>query len=207
MRAPLVLLALVTSVLGGCEYDVSGAAPASDDAGAQGGADGAPGAADADVSIDATPGAPDATPLPPDAATPLACPSGYTLDPVSGRAFRLGSFILDWGTAEGACADDGVGTHLAVIRDAAELARVAPIVAGNSVWLGVSDRVTEGEFLAVSGGPVTFLPWAPGEPNDDGLFGEDCVELKDGIYNDHGCGSLEYYLCECDGAGEDTGAF
>jgi hypothetical protein len=206
MRAPLLLLALATSVLGGCEYDVSGAAPASDD-GSLGGADGAPGSADADLRSDAAPGTPDATLLPPDAAPPLQCPDGYSLDPVTGRAFRLGTFILDWATAEGACADDGVGTHLAVIRDVAELARVAPMVGGNSVWLGVTDRVDEGHFLAVSGGPVGFLPWAPGEPNDDGLFGEDCVELKDGSYNDHGCGSLEYYLCECDGAGEDPDAF
>ena len=42
---------------------------------------------------------------------------------------------------------------------------------------------------------------------DDGLFGEDCVELKDGGFNDHGCGSLEYYLCECDGRAEDPDAF
>ena len=33
-------------------------------------------------------------------------------------------------------------------------------------WIGLNDSETEGQFEWVSGQPVTYLNWAPGEPND-----------------------------------------
>jgi hypothetical protein len=202
------VLVLVTTLLAGCEYDVSGASFTSDDGGATTRPDGAaPGTPDG--GADAAPGTPDAASSTlPDAAPARVCPDGYTADPTTGTAYRLGnSFLLDWSTAEAACADDGDGTHLAVVGGPAELERVKALSGGQAVWLGLSDRRSEHDFVAVTGEDTSFAPWALGEPNDGGLFGEDCVELRDGAYNDQGCGSLEYYVCECDGVAEDPGSF
>jgi hypothetical protein len=203
-------LLLLTTLLAGCEYDVSGASPATDDGGASTRADAGPNA-----TADATPGTPDAAPGTVDAATPtspdarpvLACPDGYTLDPATGTGYRVGSFLLDWGTAEGACADDGQGTHLVVIGNAAERDHVKSLSGGQAVWIGLTDSVTEHDFVSVTSEATAFAPWALGEPNDGGLFGEDCVELRDGSYNDRGCSNLETYVCECDGRAEDPAAF
>ncbi|MEM6599586.1 MAG: DUF4347 domain-containing protein, partial [Cyanobacteria bacterium P01_C01_bin.69] len=38
-------------------------------------------------------------------------------------------------------------------------------------WIGLNDVETEGEFEWASGEQVTYTNWAPGEPNDGGIFG------------------------------------
>jgi hypothetical protein len=202
-RAALLLL---TTLLAGCEYDVSGANPATDDSGATSRPD-ADSTGTADAGGDAASATPDAAPPAPDARPPRACPDGYTADPATGSAYRVGSFLLDWSTAESLCADDGPGVHLAVIGNAAELNLVKTLSGGQVVWIGLSDLVTEHDFVSVTGETTSFAPWALGEPNDGGIFGEDCVEIRDGAFNDHGCSNLETYVCECDGRDEDPTAF
>jgi hypothetical protein len=203
MTRTLALFALTWLVA--CHYDTAGVSFADGDAGFA-----HPDASErgADASTDATtPTGPDAAP--PDARPPLACPDGYQADPTTGSSYRLSpaGIFLDWSFAEGACADDGKGTHLVVIDDDAELGRVAALTGGNAAWIGISDRVTEDQFLRVTGGEATFLPWQSHQPDNSGLFGEDCVELTGGKLNDQGCSTLERYVCECDGRNPDPAAF
>ena len=45
----------------------------------------------------------------------------------------------------------------------------------NTYWIGLNDAASEGTFAWVSGEPVTYTNWAPGEPNNAG--GEDYVHV------------------------------
>jgi hypothetical protein len=50
--------------------------------------------------------------------------------------------------------------------------------APRALWTGFNDRPVEGRFEWISGDPVTFTNWAPGEPNNNATGeGEDCVAL------------------------------
>lgn len=48
----------------------------------------------------------------------------------------------------------------------------------NFLWIGLNDIAVEGLFEWVSGQPVTYTNWAPGEPNDNpNVGGEDLGAL------------------------------
>jgi hypothetical protein len=125
------------------------------------------------------------------------CPAGYA--PIAGgepkSQYRFIENGARWIDAEKDCEDDGLA-HLAILDDDGERNAVGAIAKGQP-WLGVSDRVAEGTFMKVTTGLATYLPWLGGEPNDQ--FGEDCVELKDGGFNDEDCDAANTYVCECDG--------
>lgn len=64
-----------------------------------------------------------------------------------------------------------LGGHLATINDAAENAWInANFMAPNPsiiAWIGLHDSDLNGTWEWSSGEPVTYLNWAPGEPNFD----------------------------------------
>jgi hypothetical protein len=153
--------------------------------------------------IDARP-RPDAPPA--DAA--FVCPAGYTRNVVTGSAYRLVEQSRGWAAAEDDCENDSAGlTHLVVVDDGFEIAELSAIAQVPEVWVGTSDRVEEGVFRQVTGELPGFLPFGPGEPNDEGLGGEDCVELNEELFNDKNCLALLFYVCECDGRPADDRAF
>ncbi len=51
-----------------------------------------------------------------------------------------------------------------------------------SFWLGINDQRVEGQFEWVSGEAITYMNWAPGEPNDTG-GGQDFGRLNYGSNN------------------------
>jgi hypothetical protein len=65
-----------------------------------------------------------------------------------------------------------LGGHLVTINDAAENAWVYATFGGldRPLWLGLTDHVVEGTFAWISGEPVTFTNWSPGEPNNGSIF-------------------------------------
>jgi hypothetical protein len=150
----------------------------------------------------------------PDAAPPPACPASYTPLGSEGHAYRYYAAGRRWPRAEERCAGDG--THLLVLDAAtlaenqAELDLVRPLLPDGTfqVWIGVSDRVSENLWRAVTGATVLIdaLPWLSGEPNDF-FSAEDCVELTATGLNDAACGLQRAYVCECDGLPEDPDAF
>ena len=74
----------------------------------------------------------------------------------------------------------------------------------NTWWVGLNDRGfgfgDEGDFdWIATGANMTYDNFAGGEPNDGGgiFASEDCVEMRDdGRWNDEGCGSDRFFICE-----------
>ncbi|EPQ11173.1 Mannose-binding protein A [Myotis brandtii] len=69
-------------------------------------------------------------------------------------------------------------------------------LANDHAFLGITDEATEGQFVYVTGGRLTYSNWKKDEPNDFGS-GEDCVILlKDGIWNAVSCSYSFVAVCE-----------
>jgi hypothetical protein len=105
--------------------------------------------------------------------------------------------IRQFGGAEAFCDDRGHG-HLAALgtpKEHDEVIAGLNIPAGESVWMGLSDRETEGEFLWSSdfaqGG---YDRWSGTEPS--GGPGEDCVLVTDGTWTDNACDIDHGFMCE-----------
>ncbi len=78
----------------------------------------------------------------------------------------------------------GLGGNLATIDDADENEWVRVNLANyggsaRDVWIGFTDQAVEGTFVWISGAPVTFTNWSPGEPNNSG-DGEHYAQLLPG---------------------------
>jgi hypothetical protein len=141
---------------------------------------------------------------------PIACPPTY--ETVGGGCYRIveNSSEFDWAVNEAGCEADGPTAHLMVIDDAAEIQVVLDLLAANSivdVALGFSDRLVEGEYRSVTGGPA-FIEFASNEPNGDL---EDCggIDRGGGIVGmeDIDCNNANDYICEVDGDPADPLAF
>jgi hypothetical protein len=91
----------------------------------------------------------------------------------------------------------GLGGHLVAINDATENAWVLDTF-GNyggqsrTMFIGFTDEGHEGQWLWTSGDPVTYVNWAPGEPNNGmGVFPYENVAMmfgagdtRAGLWND-----------------------
>lgn len=151
----------------------------------------------------------------PDAFDPSVCPSTYTIRlPSTTSRYRLASNGLDWTNANGACVADQTSpkgfTHLVVFADRQEQTELEAIV--DDVWVGYSDRITEGTFLAITSEPIGDYvtphspAWAPGEPNAG--VNEDCAEIiLEGGLNDNNCALTRMFVCECDGYANDPSRY
>lgn len=105
----------------------------------------------------------------------------------------------DWAAQETACQLTTAQAHLAVPDDLAELTALDTLIGGtNRYWIGVSDSAAETQFVRVTGGNQTFLPWIMGAPDDAGP-GEDCVEAIPATheFNDERCNTSRPAICEC----------
>lgn len=86
---------------------------------------------------------------------------------------------------------ESLGANLVSVQSATENAAIVTALsnqgyAGQLIWIGFSDEVTEGNFTWYDGSPIVYTNWAPGEPNNAG--DEDCVQIyADGGWNDLSC--------------------
>jgi hypothetical protein len=159
---------------------------------------------------DARPPAPDAQAVP-DAAPPpdarALCIDGdlQREDPVTGACYMLFTTTpLGWVAARDACEALAPPAHLVSVTTAEEHGLAFEMIGARSVWMGASDRALEGEFRWVTGEPMLFTAWAPGEPNNGApsTTPENCAILlnddatRPGTWDDRACGSTRAYLCE-----------
>lgn len=105
-------------------------------------------------------------------------------DPVvwseNGNSYEFIFANLTWTQANAAAQAkilDGRPGHLVTITSAAENDFVANLVGGDfRAWIGLTDTASEGNFQWVTGEPLSFTRWSPGEPNNFG-GNEDYVEM------------------------------
>jgi hypothetical protein len=96
---------------------------------------------------------------------------------------------MTWTDAKQACIS--MGGHLVTIADIAEQTFV--FNTWPSGWIGFNDEASEGSFVWVTGEPVTFTNWNPGEPNNAG--NEDYAQfVGGGKWNDLPNTSLPYVI-------------
>lgn len=109
---------------------------------------------------------------------------GYLQLNVGGQPCHLyfynSSATPNWQTAQNQAA--ALGANLASVRSQAEndsiVAAAQRAGLSGGVWIGFTDRVTEGNWVWEDGSPVTFTNWNPGEPSNSG--GVPCYNDEDG---------------------------
>jgi hypothetical protein len=166
-------------------------------------ADAGPTAIDAPAAtIDAPPGQPDAPPPATDAppGDARACATTYPMT-FGGHRYEVSGGQTSWSPALGVC--NAAGGYLAIPDDLTEDTWMAQLNQGN-LWIGVSDLVTEGQFVTVKNEtiPPHYQRFVAGEPS--GGIDQNCVQIltssgsNDGFWDDTGCNNTRRYLCECD---------
>jgi hypothetical protein len=143
----------------------------------------------ADAAIDAAPDGP---------TGPEPCAATYTTM-IGQSYYRFTATGASWDVAEHACEADGRGSHLVVFDNTLEMNMVEALVSGALIWIGVTDRVADTQFLDVLGDKPSFLPsWEAGDPS---LPGPGCIRFNPSsrLIRDQVCGAQVAYVCECDG--------
>jgi glucose/arabinose dehydrogenase len=83
----------------------------------------------------------------------------------NGNEYILTSASLTWEQAQAEARSRG--GNLVTINNAAEETWLKQTFGTTTkFWIGINDRVTEGQFVWASGEAVTYTNWAPGEPNN-----------------------------------------
>jgi hypothetical protein len=136
---------------------------------------------------------------------PCSCEPGEVLH--AGQCYFTENRALDWPSASQSCQARGEGWQLADPNDAAENAFLDSL-SYSTLWLGISDRTTEGTWLTSRGRTLngsTYASWLPGEPNGS-LPTADCLESRDGgVWNDEDCGVAFPSVCEGPATGAASG--
>ncbi|XP_045903624.1 hepatic lectin-like [Micropterus dolomieu] len=70
----------------------------------------------------------------------------------------------------------------------------------SNLWIGLTDRETEGSWKWVDGTPLTTSYWAEDEPNGYEIRDEDCGEIRyhklENNWNDKPCNRTIFWICE-----------
>lgn len=137
---------------------------------------------------------------------PIApCADSYTAMYGQSR-YRLVPAALPWNEAEQACEADGRGMHLVQLDDSPERGAIETFLMGTVTWVGITDRITDGKFLNVTGTSPLFMPW---RQNDPSLAGPGCIQFDPSArtYHDVACATTLAYVCECDETAAKSGSF
>ena len=108
------------------------------------------------------------------------CEDGWTAMPDGNRCAQAFAGPNDWEEAQDNC--ESFGGNLVRISSTEDNDFVADLyedLTGDS-WLhiGLNDRATEGDWVWVDGGALTYTNWDTGRPD---IEGEDCVEMVSGF--------------------------
>lgn len=96
----------------------------------------------------------------------LALPGVAQAIPYGGHDYFLTATTKYWTDAESEAV--AAGGHLVTINDAAEESWLRTTFGTSLLWIGFTDQTAEGTWVWISGEPVTYTNWAPGEPNNLG---------------------------------------
>lgn len=98
----------------------------------------------------------------------------------NGHFYGITDSASDWASAEATAIS--LGGHLATITSSSEQAFVETTFLNGSfehlpLWIGLTDEVSEGTQVWVTGEPLGFSNWKSGEPNND-LGDEDYITIN-----------------------------
>lgn len=94
-----------------------------------------------------------------------------------------------------------VGGSMVLPRTAAENQALLKLVlssglSGKKPYIGITDRVTEGQFVDTEGKQLTFTNWHTGQP-DDYKGAQDCgIISQSGLWDDVNCDNPHPIICE-----------
>ncbi|CAH1248690.1 CSMD2 [Branchiostoma lanceolatum] len=131
------------------------------------------------------------------------CKQGYQGDNCEdcivfhGKCYIVSDAMVTFAEAEMKCAEQG-GIHV-TIRDQHTQDFLVQLlsVSNKDVWIGLTDRDVEGQFIWTDGTPLVYSNWAPGEPNGDDT--KNCVHLwplANFRWDDESCARSNYYICQ-----------
>ncbi|XP_040892222.1 CD209 antigen-like protein C [Toxotes jaculatrix] len=114
----------------------------------------------------------------------------------SGSVYYISSIKKNWDKSRNDCLQRGA--DLMIINSKEEQDFAAQM--NDSMWIGLTDRETEGTWKWVDGTPLTISFWASGEPNSYASTEEDCAELRYHrtveSWNDRSCRYQIPWVCE-----------
>jgi len=91
-----------------------------------------------------------------------------------GHTYYVSTSRMTWQDAKLLCQEKG--GHLVTISDAAENNFVYQNTSAAS-WIGLTDEAQEGVWQWITGEPVSYTNWLPGEPNNSGNY-EDYAHIR-----------------------------
>ena len=144
----------------------------------------------------------------PDTAAPR-CAAGFDPVPDAPLQYRFEVTPVSWSEALETCRGFGPGHSLALPTSDAERLALGAAARAKLVdrwWLGGTDEAMEGVWIDPEGAPIDYQPWAPGEPNNTGEGGENCLDILadpiEGVdrtdrFDDRACGAAYPFICVC----------
>ncbi|XP_073247189.1 uncharacterized protein [Porites lutea] len=136
-----------------------------------------------------------------DVNMPAPCPVGWTN--LYASCYKVSSNELDWYSANSTCEE--LGSSLVTLRSLAKIQELIKITNAQT-WIGLQRDLTDSSrWQWVDGSAAFYSHWLSGEPNNYGNGYEDCVVMNPhiGTWNDQGCLSSHYYVCEINGCPQD----
>ncbi|KAM9449565.1 uncharacterized protein Hap1MRO34_022097 isoform 2-T4 [Clarias gariepinus] len=117
----------------------------------------------------------------------------------SSSLYFMSNEIKSWTESRQDCRDKGADLVIINSREEQEFISKQKVNGQIYVWIGLSDRETEGEWKWVDGTPLNTVFWASGEPNN--IHGdEDCVVIysddSGNFWNDNKCSVKLNWICE-----------
>uniref|UniRef100_A0A3B3DF61 C-type lectin domain-containing protein n=1 Tax=Oryzias melastigma TaxID=30732 RepID=A0A3B3DF61_ORYME len=124
---------------------------------------------------------------------------------LNGSLYYVSTTTANWQESRNDCLSKGA--DLVVINDAAEnvSALIFQVLLTLSpsfllLWIGLSDRQSEGHWIWQDGTSLGESFWQPGEPNSYSGRDEDCVEIRnfndENNWNDLVCTDPTFWICE-----------
>ncbi|XP_063588920.1 macrophage mannose receptor 1-like [Penaeus indicus] len=128
-----------------------------------------------------------------------SCKKGWEIHELS--CYLVSETTTSWNNAKNRCYV--LGGVLASINSEDEQTFVSGLLT-RSAWIGLSDHVTEEEYVWVDGSPFNYSSWQDGEPSNSYLYltlglGEGCVEMKQEYayrWSDEVCFTSKAFVCE-----------
>uniref|UniRef100_A0A3B3DGJ8 C-type lectin domain-containing protein n=1 Tax=Oryzias melastigma TaxID=30732 RepID=A0A3B3DGJ8_ORYME len=114
----------------------------------------------------------------------------------SGSFYYISTTEKSWQSSRDDCLGRGADLITIDSREENEFARKFE----KRLWIGLSDRQSEGNWIWQDGSPLRKSFWQPEEPNSYSGTDEDCVEIgnfdDDNSWNDLVCTEAIFWICE-----------